>query len=148
MQNCIVLSLKKYTPELLIKELKKINYPNYNIFSNASIAYLDLVEKILSVVDKSAPFKDLRMKHNTQDWFDEKAAKVITLREKRLKQFKSIKLHIDEELYKEGQYHAVKSIKQKQSHFYKEKLKENVAKPKKLWKALRSLGLPSKISNI
>ena len=42
-----VRSLKKYTPELLIKELKKINFPNYNIFSNVNIAYLDLVEKNL-----------------------------------------------------------------------------------------------------
>ena len=30
--------LKKYTPELLIKELKKLNFPNYNIFSNINIA--------------------------------------------------------------------------------------------------------------
>ena len=144
-----VRSLKKYTPELLIKELKKINFPNYNIFSNVNIAYLDLVEKILSVVDKIAPFKDLRIKNNTQDWFDE--AKAIKLTEKRLKQFKSTKLHIDEDLYKETKYHAVKLIKQKKSHFYKEKLKENIGKPKELWKALKSLGLPSKkgtISNI
>ena len=34
--------LMKYTPELLIKELKKINFPKYNIFSNVNIAYLDL----------------------------------------------------------------------------------------------------------
>ena len=40
--------LKKYIPELLIKELKKINFPNYNIFSSVNIAYTDLVEKILS----------------------------------------------------------------------------------------------------
>ena len=146
-----VRSLKKYTPELLIKELKKINFPNYNIFSNVNIAYLDLVEKILSVVDKIAPFKDLRIKNNTQDWFDDEVAKAIKLREKRLKQFKSTKLHIDEDLYKEAKYHAVKLIKQKKSHFYKEKLKENIGKPKELWKALKSLGLPSKkgtISNI
>ena len=144
-------SLKKYTPELLIKELKKINFPNYNIFSNVNIAYLDLVEKILSVVDKIAPFKDLRIKNSTQDWFDDEVAKAIKLREKRLKQFKSTKLHIDEDLYKEAKYHAVKLIKQKKSHFYKEKLKENIGKPKELWKALKSLGLPSKkgtISNI
>ena len=57
-----VWSLKKYTPKLLIKELKKINFLNYNIFSNVNIAYLDLVKKILSVVDKFAPFKDLRIK--------------------------------------------------------------------------------------
>ena len=82
-----VRSLKKYTPELLIKELKKINFPNYNIFSNVNIAYLDLAENILSVVDKIASFKDLRIKNNTQDWFDDKVAKAI----KRLKQFKSTK---------------------------------------------------------
>ena len=63
-----VRSLKKYTPEFLIKELKKINFPEYNIFSNVNIAYLDLVEKILSVVDKIAPFKNLRIKNSTQDW--------------------------------------------------------------------------------
>ena len=135
----------------MIKELKKISFSNYNIFSNVNIAYLDRVENILSVVDKIAPSKDLRIKNNTQDWFDDKVAKAIKLREKRLKQFKSTKLHIDEDLYKEAKYHAVKLIKQKKSHFYKEKLKENIGKPKELWKALKSLGLPSKkgtISNI
>ena len=146
-----VRSLKKYTSELLIKELKKINFPKYNIFSNVNIAYLDLVGKILSQVDKIAPFKDLRIKNSTQDWFDDEFAKAIKLREKHLKQFKSTKLHIDEDLYKEAKYHAVKLIKQKKSRFYKEKLKENIGKPKELWKALKSLGLPSKkgtISNI
>ena len=81
-------SLKKYTPEVLIKELKKINFPNYNIFSNVNIAYLDFMEKILSVVNKIAPFKDLRIKNKTQDWFDDKVAKAIKPMEKRLKQFK------------------------------------------------------------
>ena len=83
-----VWSLKKYTPELLIKELKKINFPNYNIFSNVNIVYLDLLEKILkSLVDKIAPFKVLRIKNNTQDWFDDEIAKAIKLTEKCLKQF-------------------------------------------------------------
>ena len=122
-----VRSLKNYTRELLTKESKKINFPNYNIFSNANIAYLDLVEKILSVVDKIASFKDLRIKNNTQDWFDDEVAKAIKLREKRLKQFKSTKLHIDEDLYKEAKYHAVKLIKQKKSQFHKEKFKKILA---------------------
>ena len=143
-----VRSLKKYTPKLLIKELKKINFPNYNIFSSVNIAYLDLVEKILNVVDKIAPFKDLRIKNNTQDRFDDEVAKAIKLRKKRLRQFKSTKLHIYEYLFKESKYHAVKLIKQKQSQFYKEKLKENIGIPKELWKALKSLGLPSKKGTI
>ena len=38
-----VRSLKNYTPELLKEELTKINFPDYNIFSNVNTAYLDLV---------------------------------------------------------------------------------------------------------
>ena len=48
------------------------------------------------MVDKIAPFKDLRFKKNTQDWFDYEVAKAMKFREKRLKHFKSTKLHIDE----------------------------------------------------
>ena len=146
-----VRSLKNYTPELFREELTKINFPDYNIFSNVNIAYLDLVEIILSVVDKIAPFKDLRVKNNTQDWFDDKVTEAIQLKEKHLKHFKSTKLCVDEELYKAAKYHVMKLIKEKKRQFYTDKLKENVGKPKELWKALKSLGLPSKkcsISNI
>ena len=60
-----VRSLKNYTQEVLLEELRKINFPDYSIFSDVNIAYQDLVEKILSVVDKIAPFKVLRVKSNT-----------------------------------------------------------------------------------
>ena len=112
---------------------------------------MNLVEKILNVVDKIAPFKDLRVKHNTQDWFDDEVTEAIQLREKRLKDFKSTKLCVDEELYKEAKYHVMKLIKENKRQFYTDKLKENIGKPKELWKALKSLDLPSKkrsISNI
>ena len=146
-----VRSLKNYTPEFFREELTKINFPDYNIFCNVNIAYLDLVEIILSVVDKTAPFKDLRVKNNTRDWFDDEVNEAIQLREKRLKHFKSTKLCIDEEFYKEAKYHVMKLIKEKKRQFYTDKLKESIGKPKELWKALKSLGLPSKkrsISNI
>ena len=63
---------------------------------------------------------------------------------KSLKQFSSTKVHIDKDFYKEAKYHAVKLIIQKKSQFYKEKLKENIGKPKVLCKALKFLGLLSK----
>ena len=100
------------------------------------------------MVNKIASVRDLRIKNNTQDWFDDEVTKAIKLRKKCLKQFKSTKFHIDEDLYKESKSHAVKLIKQKKSQFYKEKLKENIGKPKELWKALKSLGLPSKKGTI
>ena len=70
-------------------------------------------KRILRVVDKIAPFIVLRIKNNTQDWLDDRVAKAIKLREKRLKQSKSTKVHIDEDLHKEAKYHAVKLIKQR-----------------------------------
>ena len=95
------------------EELTKFNFPDYNICSYVSIAYLDLVEKILSVVDKIEPFRDIRIKNNTQDWFDDSAVEAIKLREKCLKNFKSTKLHIDQELSKEPKYLAMKLIQEK-----------------------------------
>ena len=146
-----VRSLKNYTPELFREELTKINFADYNIFSNVNIAYLDLVEIILSVVDKIAPFKDLRVKNNNRDWFDDEVTEAIQLREKCLEHFKSTKLCVNEELYKEAIYDLMKLIKENKRQFYSDKLKENIGKPKELWKALKSLGVPSKkrsISNI
>ena len=64
--------------------------------------HLDLVKKFLSTVNKIAPLKDYRMKNNTHDWFDDEVAEVIKLRGKNLKHFKSTKLQIDDELYKES----------------------------------------------
>ena len=52
-------------------------------------------------------------------------AEAIDLRDKRLKHFKSTKLHVDEELYKEAKYQAQKLIKETKKQFYQEKLKEN-----------------------
>ena len=103
------------------EELTKINFPDYNTFSNVNIAYLDIVEKMSNVVDKTEPFKDPRIKNNTQDWFDDKVAEAIKLREKRFKNFKSTKLRTDEELYTESKYLAMKLLRKQKKKFYKEK---------------------------
>ena len=47
--------------------------------------------------------------------FDDEVAEAFKLREKCLKILKSTKLHIDEELYKEYKYLAVKLIKEKKN---------------------------------
>ena len=71
------------------------------------------------MVNKIAPFKDLRIKNYTLDWFDEEVAKSIKLKERLLKQFKSKKLHFNEDLYKEDKYHAVKLINKRKVNFTK-----------------------------
>ena len=70
------------------------------------------------------------------------------VRNKRLKKFKAFPLNTDEELYKEEKINPQKPIKSKTPDFCPEKLRENVGKSKNLWKALKSLGLTSKITPV
>ena len=51
-----------------------------------------IIKKILTMVDKIATHKVLRVKNNTQYWFDSEVAKAINLREKRPKHFKNNKI--------------------------------------------------------
>ena len=48
-----------------------------NLSFRGKLRSLFSVGKILNVVDKIAPFKVLRIKNNTQDWFDDEVAKAI-----------------------------------------------------------------------
>ena len=75
-------SLRNYCAEKLISTLKDIKFPNYDIFSDVNVAYVDLTKKISDAIDNVAPIKTLRIKNNSQDWFDIEIAEAIKLREK------------------------------------------------------------------
>ena len=51
-------------------------------------------------------------------------------------------------MYEEAKITVQKLIKNKKRDFYQEKVRGNVGKPKELWKALKSLGLQSKITPV
>ena len=61
-----------------------------------------------------------------------------------LNKFKSSCLNIDWEIYKETNNDVQRLIKYKKKKYFEEKLTVNIAKPKNLWQALKSLGLPNK----
>ena len=88
MHNQIQLrSLKKYSAEIFTNALKTVQFPNYNIFLNVIVVCSDFVNKISDAIDNSSPIKKIRIKNNTQDWFDNEIAKPIKTREKYLKKF-------------------------------------------------------------
>ena len=97
-----------------------------------------------SVINKIAPFKEIRIKNYSHDWFDGEILDKIILRDKRLKKFKASRLNIDKQFYKEAKINVQKLIKNKRD-FYLKKLRENVGKPKELWKAFKSLDLPESL---
>ena len=58
------------------------------------------LNKLMTVINEIAPCKEIRIKNSNQDWFDREVADLIHDREKLFLKFKKLKLHIDEEIYK------------------------------------------------
>ena len=110
---------------------------------NVNVTHSDLVNKISDIIDNVAPIKEIRIKNNTQDWFDIEIAETIKTREKYLKKIEKWDLQIDYNFYIEAKYDTQKLIKQKKTEFFNTKLAENIGKPKELWKSLKTLGLTS-----
>ena len=61
--------------------------------------------------------------------------------------WKNLKDHIDKELYNAARYKVHKFIFNKKRDYFENKLNECIGKRKELWKALKFLGLPNKISS-
>ena len=63
-------SLKNYSIENFERELKNIAFPNYKKFSHVNSAYNDIVNKITQIINNIAPYKTIRVKSQSNEWFD------------------------------------------------------------------------------
>ena len=139
--------MKHYTADLFQQASSRLNFPNYRNFNDINEAYNDFIQKIMNVIDKVAPLKERRVKQNSQEWFDGEIADEIKNHDKLFRKFKKSKLQIDKDIYNVARYKLQKMIINKKRAFLENKFTESTGKPKDLWKTLRSLGLPSKISS-
>ena len=106
-------SLKNYTADYYKETLKQVDFPNYENFGDVNEAYSNFFQKLMTVIDKIAPYKSKRVKGNTQKWFDGEVLEKLNLRNKLFKKFKKSRLHIDKELYKKSKHDALKLIASK-----------------------------------
>ena len=63
-------SLKKYSAEKLCNKLNDVKFSNYSDFHDVNNAFVDFSEKLMQAVDKIAPYREFRVKGQTEDWFD------------------------------------------------------------------------------
>ena len=59
--------------------LGKVNFPNFENFSDVNKAFEKFILKLMSVIDKLAPFKPKRVKDNSQEWFEGEVLESIAL---------------------------------------------------------------------
>ena len=96
---------------MFVEKLQKVFFSNYECFSCIDAAYTDFLNKLKKVVNKIAPSKEIRIKNNTQEWFDREIAELTHAREKLFLKFRKSKLHIDEENYKKIKYQVQNLIR-------------------------------------
>ena len=68
-----------------------------NVFFSIDAASNEFLNKLMKVINDTAPRMEIRIKNNTQEWFDREIAKLIYAREKLFLKLKKSKLHIHEE---------------------------------------------------
>ena len=71
---------------------------NYENFSDVNKAFENFIQKLMSFINKLAPFKTTRVKVDSQKWFDGEVLEIIALRDKLFKKFKCIKLNVNKEI--------------------------------------------------
>ena len=80
-----ICSLKNYTIEAFHLLLLNVTFPNYELFTDVNAAYTDFINKLMTVINEIAPFKEVRVKNRTEDWFDGEVVESIKVRDKLFK---------------------------------------------------------------
>ena len=62
---------------MFVEELQKVNFSNYQHFSCVDATYTDFTNTLMKVVNETAPSNGIRIKINTQEWFDREIAELI-----------------------------------------------------------------------
>ena len=111
-------SLKKYTPEKLVEELKSSNFPNYENYKDINDAYSNFISLFSAAINKVAPLREIRVKNRTHDWFDRDISNAIEARNEKLKTFKRTREILDEESLKRSKAQVQNLIKNKKKSLH------------------------------
>ena len=79
--------------------------------NNINKAYNGFFPKLIEVVNNIAPLKTVRIINASNKWFDREIAEKLSIRDKLFKRFKSSRLEIDWEIYKEARNDVQRTIK-------------------------------------
>ena len=59
-----------YSPEIYEEVLRKLSFPNYELFDNINTAYENFIQKVIAVIDNLAPSKNKSIKGTSKNCFD------------------------------------------------------------------------------
>jgi exonuclease III len=134
-------SLKNYTSELFCEELAKINWNPVFLADNVDEALSSFVSIFQFVLDKVAPYRDIRPRQRTEPWMTADILAGIRKRDALLSKFKRDKS--DRGVYAEFcklRNEIQRDIKKAKASFIGDKIEASKGDSKKLWSHLNGLG--------
>ena len=126
-------SMNNYSNEIFDEKLRSIKFPDYSNHTSVNDAYEDFIIRFLSAVNSVPLIRTLTVKSNTKPWFDIDVLNAIRNCDKHYKNS-----------YCQAKPLLTKIISFKKNLYFEEKITENKNIPKKLWRTLKSLSMPSK----
>ena len=84
--------MKNYSKEIFLEKLRETQFPNFRNFENINEAYQTFLDKIMVIIDKIAPLKEIRLKGSSTPWIDEEVIERINVRDKLRKKYNKTKL--------------------------------------------------------
>ena len=102
---------KHCSKDLFIQNLDDIDWSDIFICHNVDIAWGKFKSTLLSILDKLAPYKEIRVKQRTKPWMSSEILNLIRQRDKYLRKFRRSK---DQSDYKLFVYHRNEVIYKKE----------------------------------
>ena len=96
------------------------------------------------VIDEVAPFRKIRVKNNTAKWFDNEILQKMVKRDKLHRKYNVSRSEIDGIQFRLARNNVHKLVNYKKENFIKSSITSSKHDSRKLWKTIKTLGLPSK----
>ena len=137
--------MKSYDKGVFVDKLSSLDWTKVSNDENVNDSWKTFHEMFLEILDRVAPVKNVRLKQRTEQWFTGDILRSISVRDKAWKQYRKQKTSENFTEYKRLRNKTDALIKNAKKDFVKNKIEENKSCPKKLWKTLKSLGIPTKV---
>lgn len=143
-KNIVIRSLKNYTAETFIHNLKLCDWSGMFTAKSVEESWLFFKEKFSGVLNFVAPIKQIRLKQRSEPWLDSNILEQISIRDKYLYKYKKYK---QKDMYILYCYHrnlVQRLVKKAKSEYISHQLEENKYNSKRLWSQLKDLGYSNK----
>ncbi|XP_071944876.1 uncharacterized protein [Antedon mediterranea] len=138
-------SLKNYDVNIFNEQLTQSDWSPVLDSSDVDFAWCSLKKIFLSLINRMAPLKQVRLKQKSKEWMTPEILSAIKERDSLLNKFKNNPNRPDlYDAFRKLRNRIQKDIKKAKSECFLNKVEVNKNNPNKLWKCLKDLGYKNK----